>query len=167
MRDVVRKINFMKKIIIILFIFFLDRISKFYLLGLEASGIEVDFYVFPFLNLYLVWNTGIAFGLVSLEANNYYHILTGFILIINLVLIYFLLKERGINAYLLALIIGGSLGNLVDRIYYFAVPDFIDIHVGNFHWFIFNIADIFITLGIIGLMIAILLEKDKSLSNEK
>ena len=157
----------MKKIIIILFIFFLDRISKFYLLSLEASGIEVDFYVFPFLNLYLVWNTGIAFGLVSLEANNYYHILTGLILIINLVLIYFLLKERGINAYLLALIIGGSLGNLVDRIYYFAVPDFIDIHVGNFHWFIFNIADIFITVGIIGLMFAILLEKDKSLSNGK
>ena len=157
----------MKKIIIILFIFFLDRISKFYLLSLEASGIEVDFYVFPFLNLYLVWNTGIAFGLVSLEANNYYHILTGFILIINLVLIYFLSKEKGINSYLLASIIGGSLGNLVDRIYYFAVPDFIDIHVGNFHWFIFNIADIFITLGIIGLMIAILLEKDKSLSNEK
>jgi len=157
----------MKKIIIILFIFFLDRISKFYLLSLEASGIEVDFYVFSFLNLYLVWNTGIAFGLVSLEANNYYHILTGFILIINLVLIYFLLKERGIYAYFLALIIGGSLGNLVDRIYYFAVPDFIDIHVGNFHWFIFNIADIFITVGIIGLMFAILLEKDKSLSNEK
>ena len=157
----------MKKIIIILVTFFLDRISKFYLLGLEASGIEVDFYVFPFLNLYLVWNTGIAFGLVSLEANNYYHMLTGFILIINLVLIYFLLKERGINAYLLALVIGGSLGNLVDRIYYFAVPDFIDIHIGNFHWFIFNIADIFITVGIIGWMFAILLEKDKSLSNEK
>jgi len=157
----------MKKIIIVLFIFFLDRISKFYLLSLESSGIEVDFYIFPFLNLYLVWNTGIAFGLVSLEANNYYHILTGFILIINLVLIYFLTKEKGINSYLLASIIGGSLGNLVDRIYYFAVPDFIDIHVGNFHWFIFNIADIFITLGIIGLMIAILLEKDKSLSNEK
>ena len=157
----------MKKIIIILFIFFLDRISKFYLLSLEASGIEVDFYVFPFLNLYLVWNTGIAFGLVSLEANNYYHILTGLILIINLVLIYFLFKERGIYGYLLALIIGGSLGNLIDRIYYFAVPDFIDIHVGNFHWFIFNIADIFITVGIIGLMFAILLEKDKSLSNGK
>ena len=161
------EINFMKKIIVILLIFFLDRISKFYLLELEASGTEVDFYVFSFLNLYLVWNTGIAFGLVSLEANNYYHALTGFILVINLILIYFLSKEKGINAYLLALIIGGSLGNLVDRIYYFAVPDFIDIHVGNFHWFIFNIADIFITIGIIGLMIAILLEKDKSLSNEK
>lgn len=161
------EINFMKKIIVILLIFFLDRISKFYLLELEASGTEVDFYVFSFLNLYLVWNTGIAFGLVSLEANNYYHALTGFILVINLILIYFLSKEKGINAYLLALIIGGSLGNLVDRIYYFAVPDFIDVHVGNFHWFIFNIADIFITTGIIGLMIAILLEKDKSLSNEK
>ena len=161
------KINSIKKIIVILIIFFLDRISKFYLLELETSGTEVDFYVFSFLNLYLVWNTGIAFGLVSLEANNYYHVLTGLILVINLILIYFLSKEKGINAYLLALIIGGSLGNLVDRIYYFAVPDFIDIHVGNFHWFIFNIADIFITIGIIGLMIAILLEKDKSLSNEK
>jgi signal peptidase II len=161
------KINSIKKIIVILIIFFLERISKFYLLELETSGTEVDFYVFSFLNLYLVWNTGIAFGLVSLEANNYYHVLTGFILVINLILIYFLSKEKGISAYLLALIIGGSLGNLVDRIYYFAVPDFIDIHVGNFHWFIFNIADIFITIGIIGLMIAILLEKDKSLSNEK
>ena len=155
----------MKKIIIILVTFFLDRISKFYLLGLEASGIEVDFYVFPFLNLYLVWNTGIAFGLVSLEANNYYHMLTGFILIINLVLIYFLLKERGINAYLLALVIGGSLGNLVDRIYYFAVPDFIDIHIGNFHWFIFNIADIFITVGIIGLIFSELIKKEETLKN--
>ena len=157
----------MKKIIIILTIFLLDRMSKFYLLGLEESGTEVDFYVFPFLNLYLVWNTAIAFGLVSLEANNYYHILTGFILVINLILIYFLLKEKGINGYLLAIIIGGSLGNLVDRIYYFAVPDFIDIHIGNFHWFIFNIADIFITTGIVGLMFAIILEKDKSLSNEE
>ena len=155
----------MKKIIIILVTFFLDRISKFYLLGLEASGIEVDFYVFPFLNLYLVWNTGIAFGLVSLEANNYYHMLTGFILIINLVLIYFLLKERGINAYLLALVIGGSLGNLVDRIYYFAVPDFIDIHIGNFHWFIFNVADIFITVGIISFIFTELLKKGKISTN--
>ena len=166
MKDVRKKIAYEKNYYCFIY-FFLDRISKFYLLSLESSGIEVDFYIFPFLNLYLVWNTGIAFGLVSLEANNYYHILTGFILIINLVLIYFLTKEKGINSYLLASIIGGSLGNLVDRIYNFAVPDFIDIHVGNFHWFIFNIADIFITLGIIGLMIAILLEKDKSLSNEK
>ena len=157
----------MKKIIIILTIFCLDRMSKLYLLGLQESGTDVDFYVFPFLNLYLVWNTGIAFGLASLEANNYYHILTGFILFINLILIYFLLKEKGINGYLLALIIGGSLGNLADRIYYFAVPDFIDFHIGNFHWFIFNIADIFITTGIIGLIFAIILEKDKSLPNEK
>tara|TARA_Y100000741_G_C17921184_1_gene423595 strand:+ start:42 stop:515 length:474 start_codon:yes stop_codon:yes gene_type:complete len=157
----------MKKIIIILTIFCLDRMSKLYLLGLQESGTDVDFYVFPFLNLYLVWNTGIDFGLASLEANNYYHILTGFILVINLTLIYFLIKEKGINGYLLALIIGGSLGNLADRIYYFAVPDFIDFHIGNFHWFIFNIADIFITTGIIGLIFAIILEKDKSLPNEK
>ena len=158
----------MKKIIIILFAFFLDRITKLYLLNLQSSGTEIDFYVFPFLNLYLVWNTGVGFGLISLEANNYYHTLTGLILIINLLLIYFLIKEKGLSAYLLAIVIGGSTGNLFDRIYYFAVPDFIDIHIGNFHWFIFNVADIFITVGIIGLMLVILFQKnDKILSNEK
>ena len=157
----------MKKIIIIFILFFLDRATKIYLLNLESSGTEIDFYIFPFLNFYLVWNTGIGFGLASLEANNYYHILTGLILIINLLLIFFLMKTKGNSAYLLAIIIGGSLGNLFDRIYYFAVPDFIDIHIGNFHWFVFNLADIFITVGIIGFMFTEFLKKEKNLHNDK
>ena len=82
-------------------------------------------------------------------------------MIINIGLIYFLLKSKGAYAYLLAVIIGGSLGNLFDRIYYYAVPDFIDLHIGNYHWFIFNIADIFITVGIIGILLAELLKKEK------
>ena len=153
----------MKKIIIILTIFFFDRITKIYLLSLQAGGTDIDFYIYPFLNFYLVWNTGIGFGLVSMETNIYYHILTSIILIINIGLIFFLIKSKGIYTYLIALIIGGSLGNLFDRIYYYAVPDFIDLHLGDYHWFIFNIADIFITVGIIGLILVELL-KDKKIS---
>ena len=142
----------MKKIIIILFIFFFDRLTKVYFINLQSSGTDVDFYIFPFLNLLLVWNTGIGFGLVSLETGIYYHILTAIIVLISLVLIVVITKTKGIYAYFIALIIGGALGNLYDRIYYYAVPDFIDFHIGKFHWFIFNIADIFITVGIVGLL---------------
>ena len=155
----------MKKIIIILSIFFFDRTTKIYLLNLQTNGTDVDFYIYPFLNFYLVWNTGIGFGLVAMEANIYYHILTSIILIINVGLIFFLIKSKGIYTYLIALIIGGSLGNLFDRIYYYAVPDFIDLHLGNYHWFIFNVADIFITVGIIGLILIELLKKEKVSKN--
>ena len=155
----------MKKIIIIVTIFFLDRISKVYLLNLQSGGMDIDFYILPFLNFYLVWNTGIAFGLVSIEANLFYHIVTLIIVIINIGLVYFVIKLSGIYSLLIAVVIGGSLGNLFDRIYYFAVPDFIDLHIGNYHWFIFNVADIFITVGIIGLITAELLNKDKNFKN--
>ena len=143
----------MKKFFIILIAFFLDRTTKFYLINLQESGTDIDFYIFPFLNFYLVWNTGIGFGLASSEANIFYHTVTLAIIAINLLLIFFLVKSKGIYAYLIALVVGGSLGNLFDRIYYFAVPDFIDFHIKSFHWFIFNIADIFITTGIIGLIL--------------
>tara|TARA_B100001146_G_scaffold130633_1_gene114752 strand:+ start:616 stop:1086 length:471 start_codon:yes stop_codon:yes gene_type:complete len=155
----------MKKIIIILVTFFLDRGAKIYLLNLQATGTDIDYYIFPFLNFYLVWNTGIGFGLISLESNIMYHMLTVIILVINIVLIIFLIKSKGIAAYLVALIIGGSLGNLFDRIYYYAVPDFIDLHFGDFHWFIFNVADIFITVGIIGLIFIELFRKEKTSTN--
>ena len=151
----------MKKIIIILAIFTFDRVTKMYLIDLQTTGTDIDFYIFPFLNFYLIWNTGIGFGLASLETNIYYHILTTIIAIINLVLIFFLFKTKGTYAYLFALIIGGSLGNLFDRIYYYAVPDFIDIHLGDFHWFIFNVADIFVTAGIIGFIFIELFKKEK------
>ena len=129
----------MKKVIIILAIFFFDRITK----------------------IYLIWNTGIGFGLASMETNIYYHVLTAIIVIVNIGLIFFLIKSKGAYTYLITLIIGGSLGNLFDRIYYYAVPDFIDLHLGNYHWYIFNVADIFITVGIFGLLFVELLKREK------
>ena len=155
----------MKQIIIILGIFFLDRTSKIYLLSLQSSGTDIDFYINSFLNFYLVWNTGIGFGLVSMETNIFYHILTAIIFFIILVLIFFLIKAKGSQVYFLSLIIGGALGNLFDRIYYYAVPDFIDLHLGDFHWFIFNVADIFITVGIISFIFIELFKKESVSKN--
>ena len=155
----------MKKIIIILTLFFIDRLSKMYLINLQSTGTDIDFYIFPFLNFYLVWNTGIGFGLAAMESNVYYHILTTIIIFVNIGLVFFLVKFKGIYGYLIALILGGSLGNLFDRIYYYAVPDFIDLHVGNYHWYIFNIADIFITIGIIGLLFIEVFRKEKISKN--
>ena len=156
----------MQKIIIILSIFSLDRISKIYLINLQENGVNVDFFITSFLNFNLVWNTGIGFGLASMESSIYYHILTLIIGLVNIALIIFLIKSKGVYVYLISIVIGGSLGNLFDRIYYYAVPDFIDIHLGNFHWFIFNVADIFITLGIIGLILAEILKKKKIATDE-
>jgi len=155
----------MKKIIIVLAIFFLDRITKLYLLKIQDSGVDIDYYILPFLNIYLVWNTGVGFGLMSLESNIAYHILTAFIAFINVALIILIAKTKGIQTYFLAVIIGGSLGNLLDRIYYYAVPDFIDFHFKGFHWFVFNVADIFITVGIIGLIFIELFKKEKITNN--
>jgi len=154
-----------KKVHIILIIFFLDRISKIYLINLQSGGENIDFYINQFLNFYLVWNTGIGFGLASLEADIYYHILTSIIAMVNIGLMAYLIKSKGLYTYLIAIIIGGSLGNLLDRIYYYAVPDFIDFHIGNYHWFIFNVADIFITVGIVGLLLVELLKKDEISKN--
>ena len=155
----------MKKIIIVLAIFFFDRVTKIYLLNLQENGTDIDFYITSFLNFYLIWNTGIGFGLASMETNIYYHVLTSIIAFINICLIFFLIKSKSTYAYMIALILGGSLGNLFDRLYYYAVPDFIDFHLGNFHWFIFNVADIFITIGIIGLILIELLKKEKTTKN--
>ena len=155
----------MKKIIIILVLFFLDRLTKIYLINLQTSGIDIDFYILPFLNFYLIWNTGIGFGLASMESNIYYHILTTILVFVNIGLVIFLMKSKGAYSYLIAIIIGGSLGNLFDRIYYYAVPDFIDLHIGVYHWFVFNVADIFITTGIIGLILIEILKKEKNSKN--
>ena len=144
--------NLLNHFIIIIIIFIIDRVSKVYLLNLYENGIDVDFYIFPFLNIYLVWNTGIGFGLFSTDPNIFYHFLTALIGTINLLLIILLFNLNGIRKYFISMILGGSFGNFFDRIYYFAVPDFVDLHIGNFHWFIFNIADIFITIGVICLI---------------
>ena len=157
----------MKKIIIILALFFIDRFTKIYLINLESSGTTIDFYIFPFLNFYLVWNTGIGFGLFEIESNIYYHILTTIIVFVNIILIFLLIKYKDIYGYLIAIVIGGSLGNLFDRIYYNAVPDFMDLNYKGFHWFIFNVADIFITLGIICLILAEIINYKKKINEKK
>ena len=151
------KINY-KKILIYFFlvviIFSLDRISKLYVLSLLETNNMIDIYITPFLNLYLVWNKGIAFGLFSFDENSLYKFITLLITLIILTIFVMMIKTENYKVYFLISILGGSLGNLFDRIYYSAVPDFIDFHIKGFHWFVFNVADIFITLGILCLIIA-------------
>ena len=139
---------------IVLVIFFLDRISKIYILNIAESRGIVEINVNFFLNFILVWNTGIGFGLLSFEHSTIYNFITVLIIIINLLIIYLIFKSYDLRAYFFILILGGSLGNLFDRVYYSAVPDFIDLNYKGYHWFIFNVADIFITLGIICLIFA-------------
>jgi signal peptidase II len=138
--------------IIILIIFLVDRLSKIYILKIAELGKTVDIYVTQYLNFYLIWNKGIAFGLFSFDESFIYNFITFIILTITIVILVMITKSAGLKKYSLLLVFGGSLGNLFDRIYYSAVPDFIDIHINNFHWFVFNAADIFITIGIICLI---------------
>ena len=140
--------------IFIVICFALDRLSKIYILNILNNDGQVDFYINQFLNIYLVWNTGIGFGLFSSEDKLFYNIFTAIIVIINLVILYFALIESKIKSFFLMIILGGSLGNLFDRVYYRAVPDFIDLNYSGYHWFIFNVADIFITIGIICLILS-------------
>ena len=149
--------NLGKKFIInlslILLIFLLDRISKIYVIYLDKKFFGSEIFSSKFLNIHLFWNEGIAFGLFSFNDNYFYNILTFFILIIILLIIFMIIKSDGFKKYSLLMILGGAIGNVFDRIFYKAVPDFIDFHIGDFHWFIFNIADVFITLGVILMII--------------
>ena len=77
------------------------------------------------------------------------------------------IKSEGFKRYSLLMILGGALGNFFDRITYKAVPDFLDFHIGNFHWFIFNIADVFITTGVIFMILNEFIGNNKSVKNEK
>ena len=150
---------------IVLTIFLIDRISKIYVLKLADRGNGLDIYITDYLNLYLIWNKGIAFGLFSFNADYIYNVLTILIIIVILIIIGMIVRSQGFRKYLLLAILGGSLGNVFDRIYYTAVPDFIDFHINEFHWFVFNIADIFISLGVIGLIFAEIIYSIKK--NEK
>ena len=150
------KINFKKFFLystIVIFIFILDRISKLYILNSVEINNEVNIYIFSFLKLYLIWNKGIAFGLFSFEQNSFYNFITILIIVINLIILIMIIKSNDIKSYFLMFILGGSSGNLFDRLYYSAVPDFIDFHINDFHWFIFNVADVFISVGVICLVI--------------
>ncbi len=139
-------------LLLTLFIFVLDRISKIYVINLDKKLFGSEIFSSKYLNISLVWNEGIAFGLLSFDQENLYNLLTVLIIIIIFFIFVMTLKSHGFKKLLLIMILGGALGNVYDRIFYKAVPDFIDFHVGDFHWFIFNISDIFITLGVIGML---------------
>ena len=156
--------NFYLNLIIIFSIFILDRLSKLYVIYLDKINTSSEIFLSKFLNIYLIWNEGIAFGLLSFEKDNLYNILTALIIIIILFLLFLIIRSTGLKKYSLTMIIGGALGNVFDRIYYKAVPDFIDFHVDNFHWFIFNIADIFITIGVFLMILLELIDNNKNKS---
>ena len=134
-------------------IFFLDRLSKIYVIYLDKKFLGSEIFSSKFLNIHLIWNEGIAFGLFSFDENYLYNILTIIILLIIIIIFFMMIRNKGIKKYSLLMILGGALGNIYDRIFYGAVPDFIDFHISNFHWFIFNFADIFITIGVIFMII--------------
>ena len=137
----------------ILFIFILDRISKLWIISIFNSENNLEIKISSFINLNLIWNKGIAFGLFSYGEKFEYNLLTGLIIIIISIVFWMIIKTKGLEKYGFLMILGGALGNIFDRLYYSAVPDFIDIYYKNFHWFVFNVADIFITLGVLMLII--------------
>ena len=146
------KKQFVLNSLIIFLIFFLDRLSKFYILNIAENEGTVNITINSFLNVILVWNAGIGFGLLQFDQTFVYNLITILIFLINLLIIYLLFNAEKLHKIFFAMILGGSLGNLYDRVYYSAVPDFIDLNYNGYHWFVFNVADIFISLGIICLI---------------
>ena len=157
------KKEFILNFLIIFFIFFLDRISKIYILDIAQNNEIFDISINPFLNIILVWNSGIGFGLFQLDNAITYNIITTLILTVNLVIIYLLFIADKTQKFFFSMILGGSFGNLYDRVNYSAVPDFIDLNYNGYHWFVFNVADIFITIGIFTLIFLEIFKK----KNEK
>ena len=157
--------NFNKSLLInislTLLIFLIDRISKIYVINLDKNFSGAEIFSSKFLNIYLIWNDGIAFGLFSSNENNIYNILTLLIIFVIIIIFYMITKSQGLQKYSLLMILGGALGNVFDRILYKSVPDFIDFHINEFHWFIFNVADIFITLGVICMILTELIASNK------
>jgi signal peptidase II len=147
------KFFFNISLIVPAFIFILDRISKICVINLSKNSFDIELYASKFLNITLIWNEGIAFGLFSASHEYWYNFLTIVIVFTVLIILIISIRQEGAQKYFLLIVFGGALGNLYDRIFFKAVPDFIDLHVENFHWFIFNIADIFITFGVIMLIL--------------
>lgn len=158
--------KFYINIFTVFFIFFLDRISKLYVIYLHDKRFGGDLFSSDYLNINLIWNEGIAFGLFAFEESELYNFLTLFISLIISVIIYMVIKSNGLKRFALLMIIGGALGNLYDRVVFLAVPDFIDFHIGNFHWFTFNIADIFISVGVIFMILLEFIDNNKDKINE-
>jgi signal peptidase II len=145
--------NFYISFSIVALIYFLDRLSKIYIIQLDKNNLGSEIFNLTYLNITLIWNKGIAFGLLSFDESYLYNIISLIISIIIIILVIMSFKSQGFKRYSILIIVGGALGNLHDRIFFNAVPDFIDFHIGGFHWFIFNLADIFITLGVFSMII--------------
>ena len=145
--------NFFINFSFILSIFLFDRITKIYVINLDKKFIGSEIFSSKYLNITLIWNEGIAFGLLSFDQENLYNLLTILIILIIFFILVMFLKSSGLKKLALVMILGGALGNVFDRILYKSVPDFIDFHVGEFHWFIFNIADVFITIGVFSMIL--------------
>ena len=158
--------NFYISLVFLVLIFVLDRISKIYVIHLSNKLNNTELFSSKFLNVNLIWNEGIAFGLLSFDHNYLYNFLTIIILVIIIVVFIMIVKSTGIRQYSLIMIFGGATGNLCDRIFYNAVPDFIDFHINEFHWFIFNVADIFITLGVIFMILYELTTGNKKIDEQ-
>ena len=152
--------NFYIILSVVFLIFIIDRLSKIYVINESTKNLSNYIYESKYLNIRLIWNEGVAFGLFSFDNNLLYHSLTSIILIIILIIIYMVTKHVSLKRYSLILILGGALGNFYDRVFYGAVPDFIDFHINNFHWFIFNFADIFISIGVMMLIIIEIFQKN-------
>ena len=160
--------NFYISFSIVAVIYFLDRLTKIFIIQLDKNSLGSDIFNSAYLNIVLIWNNGIAFGLLSFNESHLYNILSLIISIIVVILVIMSIKSKGFKRYSLLMIVGGALGNLHDRIFFNAVPDFIDFHVGNFHWFIFNVSDIFITFGVISMIILELADnKTEKKNNDK
>ena len=152
---------FLMNFLLVLFIFFFDRLSKIYIIYLDKKLTGSEIFSSKFLNIYLIWNEGIAFGLFSFGTKSLYNFLSIIILLIIFFLFFMLNQAKGLKKYSLLMILGGALGNFFDRLFYKAVPDFIDFHIAGFHWFIFNVADIFISIGVFLLIILEFIAKNK------
>ena len=162
----IRLKNFSLNVVFLITIFLIDRLTKNYILKLAEVENSVDIYVTSYLNLYLIWNKGIAFGLLSMNESVTYNAITLMIGLIIIVILFMMSKNNKVQDYFYVLIAGGALGNFYDRIVYTAVPDFIDLHFQGFHWFVFNVADIFITVGVFCLILVELFYNNK-ITNEK
>ena len=159
--------NQLLNFVFIFIIFSIDRLSKLLIINLSNSNEPVNINLASFLNLNLVWNEGIAFGLLSFDDSFGYNLITFIILIVIVILIIMLIKSERISRLALIMVLGGALGNFFDRVYYSAVPDFIEFYYKSFHWFIFNVADIFITIGIICLIYVEIINNDKTYEKKK
>ena len=160
-------IKFFINLFFVLTIFMIDRFSKIYVLNIDKKDFSKSLFSSEFLDINLIWNKGVAFGLFSFSNNTIYNFITLLIMIVIFIIFMMVVKSNGFKKYSLLMVLGGAFGNVYDRIIFGAVPDFIDFHIGNFHWFVFNVSDIFITIGVSCLIMVELFNNKQNDINEK